>query len=222
MTKDPCPSIDQTVETTTLRRHSWTAAEYSIEILPGDLQIKNPQDKGLNATLPDLSRTEPFSSSSLRGGYIYFLFPKLQGSFFCLCSLFPEPMSSTARFFYLCDLLHKLLSVFESWLWILSQPKLEAQGLTPGAVLPLTVKWKLSVWLPSKVTLTCQSFDGDHSFSLLFFDAPLSGAKHSWSFGLQTAHKWHMLFSKRIVCLTWSLSSTRSWSNAERSDWKCS
>ena len=36
------------------------------------------------------------------------LLPKLQGPFFCLPNLCPEPISSTAHFFHLCEFLNKL------------------------------------------------------------------------------------------------------------------
>ena len=44
------------------------------------------------------------------------LSPKLQGLFFSLCNLFPEPISSTAHFFYLCDFLNKLFLI----VWVLA------------------------------------------------------------------------------------------------------
>ena len=39
-TNDPCPDANQSVETTTLKEYARNADEYSIQILPGDLQIK--------------------------------------------------------------------------------------------------------------------------------------------------------------------------------------
>ena len=96
LTNDPCSGTNQSVETMTLEGHIWKPGEYSTGIsryIPSWEHIYTflfPLPLFLHRSLP-----LPFSLLSSKGPL-------------CLCNLFPEPISSTAHFFYLCDFLNKL------------------------------------------------------------------------------------------------------------------
>lgn len=62
--------------------------------------------------------------------------PKPQGPFFWLCILFPEPISSIAHLFYLCDL-NKLFLIV--WISALNY-------ILAGTQIPMLLNWGL-VWL---------------------------------------------------------------------------
>ena len=118
----PSCGADQSVETMTLKGHTWTAGEYSIEILPWDgPQNPHPQKPlGWRTQHSSLYGAHPWFSPLPAPRHIFlasvFLFPKLQGPFSCLCHLFPEPISSMAHFCYLCNFLNKLSLI----VWVLA------------------------------------------------------------------------------------------------------
>ena len=90
------PSVDQSVQSTTLKGHTWKADDYSIEILPETSpkilafrkQIKSLKSKGPAHTL-SLEQTHAFPPF-FRKVYIFAFFFFLHGPFFCLGNLFPE------------------------------------------------------------------------------------------------------------------------------------
>ena len=137
LTNDP-PCTNQSVETMTLKGHSLKADEYLLRLS----RSLSPSQRH--------AHTFPFPPHPHKEGYLY---PSLswapRAPFLCLCNLFPNPISSTSHFFYLCDFLNKLSLIV--WVFALnSQQELKCQGcwtkvqsdstgLTPGAVLATNV-----------------------------------------------------------------------------------
>ena len=146
----PSPGADQSVETMTLKGHTWKRWW----ILYWGPPLRPP----LNPQLLKALGTEKPAHFPLRAHWclshspllsprcfiLYFsLSPKRQGPFFCLYNLFSEPISSTAHFFYLCDFLNKLSLI--DWILALNyflsrtqEPRLLNLGLTLAATSPLT------------------------------------------------------------------------------------
>ena len=130
---NPCSSTDQLVDTTTLQEHIWKTYEYTIEILPWDLQINTLKMED-PAWLSLWSKLVPFPTLFPQGLTFpcLFLSPK-KGPFFCLCNLFPESISSATHFFYLCEFLNNIsltvcILILSSFLAIAQVPRLLNQG----------------------------------------------------------------------------------------------
>ena len=118
-----CPGASQSVQTTTLdpeRTHleRWWIFNWDPHL---GHSLNSPPLKTLRTKNPACPTFPPQHHLPLRCFInIIFLSPKLQRPFFCLYNLFPEPISSTAHFFFLCDFLSKCSLKCESCLWILS------------------------------------------------------------------------------------------------------
>ena len=112
----PHPGSDQSVETTTLRRHTWKLMNVLLRSSPKkSLPLKPLRWRTQHIFFLSLTCIFPHRLFP-QGVHLCFPSPKLWGPFFCPCNLFPEPTqpswltSSTAHFFYLW--LSKLKNLF--------------------------------------------------------------------------------------------------------------
>lgn len=112
----PCPSGDQPIsgDLDPERTHLGNCCICFWDLLLGP-PLKSPPwspfgqgPRGLSLPIPRAPPCLPFPLFFPSGAINFtFLTSKLQGSFPCLCNLFPKPISSTNYFCYLCDFLNK-------------------------------------------------------------------------------------------------------------------
>ena len=147
----PLSGADQSVETMTLKGHTWNVNEHYMKILLWTSRkistLKIPSEGGpstfpTSGACPHLSHNPVLLPRCLT---FTFLSPKLQG-LLCLCNLFPDPMSHWFTFLT-SVIFYKTFSYSLSSLWILSWPEHKYWGCwtkvwsgSTGAILP-SIYW---------------------------------------------------------------------------------